>query len=109
MNADQFRKIALSFEGAVESSHMNHPDFRVSGKIFATLGHPDDDRAMVKLTPDQQRSFVASDPKVFQPCNGAWGRSGCTNVLLAAAKVKTVRASLEVAFENIAGSLRKPK
>ncbi len=109
MTPDQFRKIALSFDGAIESSHMNHPDFRVAGKIFATLGYPDDDRAMVKLTTDQQRSFVTADPKVFQPCNGAWGRSGCTNVLLSAAKVKGVRASLEIAFENIAGSPSKPK
>src|SRR5262245_31412560 len=58
MTANQFRKIALEFPGVIESAHMNHLDFRVAGKIFATLGYPDDEWGMVKLTSEQQRTFV---------------------------------------------------
>src|SRR5262245_11752091 len=102
MNTKDFRKSALSHDGAVESAHMRHPDFRVAGKIFASLGSPGEDWAMVKLTPDQQQSFVHACPDAFKPCSGAWGRSGCTNVLLPAAKRDMVAAALEIAFENIA-------
>jgi hypothetical protein len=101
MNADNFRKFALSLPGAVESSHMNHPDFRIGGKIFATLGFPDDDWGMVKLSPDQQEQFVAADAESFRPCNGVWGRRGCTNVRLASAKKNIVKASIELAAENV--------
>ena len=73
----EFRRLALSLPGAEERSHMNHPDFRVGGKIFATLGYPDASRGMVKLFPDQQAEFVAADPKSFAPVNGV-GRTGCT-------------------------------
>ena len=65
---------------------MNHPDFRLGGKIFATLGVPDENWGMVKLTPEQQRTFMEGAPEVFQPCSGAWGRQGATNVHLGAAK-----------------------
>ena len=71
MTANDFRKIALSFPEAIESAHMNHPDFRVRGKIFATLGYPDENWAVVKLTPEEQKSFVRADPDVFQPVKGA--------------------------------------
>ena len=71
MTADDFRKIALSLPEAIESAHMNHPDFRVRGKIFATLGYPDENWAVVKLTPEEQKSFVRADPDVFQPVKGA--------------------------------------
>jgi hypothetical protein len=68
MTADAFRKIALNFPEALESAHMNHPDFRVGGRIFATLGYPDEDWATIKLTPKEQRSFVRADPDVFRHC-----------------------------------------
>ena len=66
MTVNEFRKLALGFPEAVESSHMHHPDFRVRGKIFATLGYPDDDSAVVRLTPDEQKEFIRDDPSVFQ-------------------------------------------
>ena len=80
MTIDHFRRMALEVPTAVEQSHMNHPDFRVSGKIFASLGAPDANWGMVKLTPEQQRTFIRKAPAVFKPCSGAWGRQGCTNV-----------------------------
>ena len=94
MTSDQFRKMALEIPTAVERSHMNHPDFRVAGKIFASLGVPDKNWGMVKLTPEEQRVFMKNAPEVFNPCSGAWGRQGATNVYLPAAKVSTVRAAV---------------
>ena len=102
MTANDFRKLALSFPQAIESAHMHHPDFRVSGKIFATLGYPNKDSAVVKLTPDEQREFVQSEPKVFQRVSGAWGRRGNTMILLQAAKIDIVRQALSLAWRNTA-------
>ena len=76
MTIDEFRRMALEIPTAVEQSHMNHPDFRVTGKIFASLGVPDENWGMVKLTPDQQRTFIEKAPEVFKPSSGAWGRQG---------------------------------
>lgn len=101
MTDDEFRNMALEIRGAVEGAHMNHPDFRVGGKIFASLGVPDQNWAMVKLTPEQQGNFIEKAPKVFKPSNGAWGKQGATNVQLAAAKPATVRAALDAAAKNI--------
>jgi hypothetical protein len=102
MTADEFRRIALSFPEAIESAHMHHPDFRVRGKIFATLGYPGSDWAMVKLSPERQIQFVRSDPDIFQPVKGAWGRRGNTNVYLPMAKVDMVREALAMAWRNTA-------
>lgn len=71
MTDNDFRKMALQIPGAVEKSHMNHPDFRIGRKIFASLGVPDKNCAMVKVTPEQQRVFIDKAPKVFNPCGGA--------------------------------------
>jgi hypothetical protein len=112
MTPNEFRKLALALDGVVESSHMGHPDFRADGKIFATLGAPDDEWGMVKLTPEQQQSFLRTDARAFRPCSGAWGRSGSTNVHLASAKASTVKAALDIARENVAAaaaSKRKTK
>ena len=81
---------------------MHHPDFRVCGKIFATLGYPDKNFAVVKLTPDEQRDFVRGDPNVFQPVKGAWGRRGSTSIHLPAAKIEIVREALGAAWLNTA-------
>jgi hypothetical protein len=102
MTANEFRKLVLSFPEAIESAHMDHPDFRVGGKIFATLGYPDKDSGVVKLTPDEQREFVRSDPNVFQPVKGAWGRRGSTSVHLPAAKIENVRRAVDAAWRNTA-------
>jgi hypothetical protein len=107
MTANQFRKIATSFPGVVESAHMDHPDFRVEGKIFATLGYPDESSGMIKLTSDQQRSFTEESPSVFSPCNGAWGRRGATSICLASAKPKILKAALATALENVRSQAKK--
>src|SRR4051812_17793236 len=74
MTADEFRRIALSFPETEERAHMNHPDFRVRGKIFATLSYPDTEWGMVKLSPEQQQNYLDAAPDVFEPAPGAFGR-----------------------------------
>ena len=101
MTAEEFRNLALSFPEASEAAHMGHPDFRVRGKIFATLG-PDEAWGMVKLTPDDQALFVRTEPDAFRPVNGAWGRRGCTYVRLEAATEPAVRQALVAAWRNTA-------
>jgi len=101
MTAAEFRSLALTFPGAVEAAHMNHPDFRVVSKIFATLG-PDETWGMVKLTPEQQALFLRTAPAVFRPASGAWGRKGATIVQLDAADEATVRQALTAAWRNTA-------
>src|ERR1041384_525212 len=101
MPADQFRRLALVLPEAVESSHMNHPDFRVGGKIFATLS-PDNTWGMVKLTPAQQADFVRSSPAVFEAFPNAWGRRGCTKVHLSAATKSILTPALVAAYGNMA-------
>jgi hypothetical protein len=102
MTAEEFRKIALSFPGTSEQAHMNHPDFRVRGKIFATLGYPDDTHGMLKLTPEQQHEYIQSEPDVFAPSQGAWGRGGSTIVKLKAGRKASLRAAMAAAWRNAA-------
>ena len=97
MTANEFRELALSFPEAIESAHMHHPDFRVGGRIFATLGYPNKDSAMVRLTPDEQKEFVRRKQGVFTPMKGAWGRQGATNIDLPVARIKIVREALTAA------------
>jgi hypothetical protein len=101
MTAGAFRRLALEISGAVEAAHMNHPDFRIGGKVFASLGYPDDEHGMLKLTPPQQRALMRKAPGAFGPCAGAWGKRGCTSVVLAPAKTPLVRSALAVAAKNI--------
>ena len=98
MTAREFRRLALSLPETEERAHMEHPDFRVAGKIFATLGYPEDGWAMVKLTPIEQEMFVKAQPTVFKPCNGAWGRRGATNVRLKPARKHVIRRALLAAW-----------
>ncbi|MEK6324759.1 MAG: MmcQ/YjbR family DNA-binding protein [Acidobacteriota bacterium] len=100
MTAEEFRKMALSLPETSEAAHMGHPDFRVGGKIFATLSPPGLGWAMVKLTPEQQESFAQAEPSVFMPFNGAWGREGATKVQLRKAKKSTLRTALVLAWRN---------
>jgi len=101
MTPHDFRRLALGFPEAVESSHMSHPDFRVRKKIFATLW-PDDGWGMVKLTPEQQKAYIKADPKVFTPVKGGWGRMGATQVQLKSARKTSVRNALATAWLNVA-------
>lgn len=99
MTPNEFRKLALSFPETAERAHMNHPDFRVAGKIFATLGYADTERGMVKVTPIEQEMLVRAEPAVFSPETGAWGRQGCTRVHLKAAKLTTMRRAMAAAWQ----------
>lgn len=107
MNTEDFRRMALTLPGVIESAHMNHPDFRVNGKIFATLHYPDDGWAMVKLPPDQQKDFVEMLPQVFVPVNGTWGRQGATNVRLKSVKEESLQGALTLAWQT--ASQKKPR
>jgi hypothetical protein len=109
MTVEDFRRIALSFPDTAENAHMNHPDFRVKGKIFATLPNPEDGWAMVKLPPQQQEVFVQMAPSVFVPVNGAWGRQGATRVRLKAVTEETLRGALSVAWQNTSHGLKTSK
>lgn len=97
---NKLRRIALGMKGAIESAHMGHPDFRVNGRIFATL-RDGDTLGMVKLTPEQQQEFISRDP-AFVPETGAWGRQGCTAVRLGAVDEEILGEALTVAYQNLA-------
>ena len=108
MTADQFRRIALGLDGAVEGAHMGHPDFRAFGRIFATL-HQGDKTGMVKLTPEQQKLFVSDHPDAFLLESGAWGRSGCTRVVLAFVDQETLGEAMTLAWQNAASDATKKR
>ncbi len=99
LTAEQFRVIVLRMDGAIESAHMGHPDFRANGKIFATL-YPDAESGMVKLTPEQQHDFVSRDGIAFVPASGAWGRQGCTTVKLAETSEDMLGEAVTLAWQN---------
>ena len=99
MTPNQFRRIALGLQGAVEGEHMSHPDFRANGRIFATL-HPGNESGMVKLTPEQQQEFLHQASDAFVPASGAWGRQGCTTVNLAAVDEDILGEAITLAWQN---------
>jgi hypothetical protein len=101
MNPAKFRELALALPEAVEAAHMGHPDFRVRGKIFATLG-PDGSWGMVKLTPPQQQEFLSIAGDTFSSISGAWGRGGATKVTLRGAREASVKRALRIAWSNTA-------
>jgi len=111
MTADEFRELALNLQGVTESAHMRHPDFRVHGRIFATLGYPDVSWGMVKLAPEDQKQFVDTHPHAFTPVKGAWGLQGCTNVRLDSAKPDVLAQALDLAWQYSAATTaaKKPK
>ena len=88
---------------------MGHPDFRVNGKIFASVADPKKDLAMVKVTLDQQASYLHSDPDTFYAASGAWGRSGCTMVRLQSADPEKIGEAMTAAWQNIRRPGREPK
>ncbi len=102
MTAKDFRRLALALPETTESAHMDHPDFRVRGKIFATLGYPAKGWGMVKLTPEQQHYFSKDYPDIFIPVKGAWGRRGATSVHLKKAKKEAVQKAICSAWRNTA-------
>ena len=100
MTANGFRRLALTLPEAEEGAHMGHADFRVGGKIFATLGYPDAGWGTVALTPEEQEFFVGAEPKMFAPVKGGWGKRGATNVWLRPARTGPVREALIAAWRR---------
>ena len=99
MDAEDFRRIALSLPGAEESSHMGSPDFRVGGRIFATLAYQQQGYGNLMLSPEQQAAFVGEAPDVFLPIAGGWGRMGMTHIRLAEADEDVLAGALRVAWQ----------
>ncbi|HEY1471943.1 MAG TPA: MmcQ/YjbR family DNA-binding protein [Candidatus Acidoferrum sp.] len=113
MNSKDFRRIALSLKGAEESSHMGQPDFRVGGRIFATLASQSQGYGNLMLTVEQQQLFIQDMPEVFLPIHGGWGRMGMTHIRLAAATEDILAGALRTAWklrvEKNAKSARKSR
>src|SRR5208282_3487447 len=113
MKTSDFRRIALSFEGAEEGSHMGAADFRVGGRIFATLASQAKGYGNLALTPAQQAEFVRELPEVFLPIHGGWGRMGMTHIRLAKANEDVLAGALRAAWklrvERNAGKKRVPQ
>lgn len=97
-SVDDFRRLALALPDVIEGAHQGHPDFRVHGRVIASL-HPDDRTAMVRVDPEEQRRLVAAMPTAFAPASGAWGRAGCTLVTLAVPSRTVLRDALTSAWQ----------
>lgn len=102
MTEAAFRQMALSLPHATEASHMGHPDFRVNGKIFATLAYPGKNQGVLMLTPQDQQLAIREDAKTFSPASGAWGRRGSTVVQLGSITPALLRQKMKAAWEKVA-------
>ena len=100
MTATSFRRIALSLPEAVEGSHFSHADFRVGGKIFATLALEKEGFGVLLLTSEQQAGMVEDAPEIFSPVSGGWGRQGATRVRLAKVPADILKAALQTAWRR---------
>src|SRR4051812_23957160 len=114
MTPDDFRRIALSYDGVEEKSHMGVPDFRVGGRIFATLASQDEGFGNLKLTPELQQLLIAESPDMFLPIKGGWGRMGMTHIRLNEASERQMADVLHTAWRlrvdmNEKGSSRPKK
>ena len=98
MTEEDFRTVLLALEGVEEGAHMGHPDFRLNGRIFASL-MADGTRATLNLAPDEQAVLVQKAPDTFAPAAGAWGRQGWTTVHLPAVRAPTLRSACVLAYE----------
>ncbi len=108
MTPDDFRRIALSLEGAEEGSHMGAVDFRVGGRIFATLASVSQGYGNLMLTPEQQAAFVEELPALFLPVHGGWGKSGATHIRLAEAPEDVLAGALRTAWQLRRDKNKKP-
>jgi hypothetical protein len=109
MNAADFRRIALSLEGAEESSHMGAADFRLGGRVFATLASQSEGYGNLMLTVEQQQAFIADRPDLFLPIKGGWGRMGMTHIILAKADEDSLTGALTTAWKLRKDKNQKPK
>ena len=108
MTPSDFRRIALSFEDAQESSHMGAADFRVGGRIFATLASIEQGYGNLMITPELQAAFLADRPDIFLPIHGGWGRMGMTHIRLQPADEDTLTGALHTAWKLRVEKNRKP-
>jgi hypothetical protein len=97
----RFRRLALALPGAIESSHMDHPDFRLNNRIFATLSGQEKGCGVLKLTTEQQQAFIAEQPEIFSPVQGGWGRMGMTYIHLKEADESIMAGALKIAYQNL--------
>jgi hypothetical protein len=97
----RFRRLALALPGAIESSHMDHPDFRLNNRIFATLSGQEKGCGVLKLTTEQQQAFIAEQPEIFSPVQGGWGRMGMTYIHLKEADESIMTGALKTAYQNL--------
>ena len=102
MTAVQFRQLALNLRGVIEAAHVGHPDFRVGGRIFATLAYPDDNYGVLILNRDVQQEAIGRYPEVFEPVRGAWGRQGNTQVRLSQITSAQLKPWMKLAWQNAA-------
>src|ERR1022692_262011 len=111
MRVTDFRRIALSLDGAEEGSHMEAADFRLGGRIFATLASQKDGYGNLMLTPELQAEFIEGLPEVFLPIHGGWGKAGATHIRLAPASedvlVGALRAAWKLRIEKNAGTKKR--
>jgi hypothetical protein len=108
MTVADFRRLALSLAGAVEGSHMGSADFRVGGRIFATLASQSKGYGNLMLSPELQADFVAEQPYVFLPVAGGWGRNGATHIRLAQANEDLLEGALRAAWKLRVDKNAKP-
>jgi hypothetical protein len=99
MKAFDFRRIALALEGAEEGAHMGATDFRVGGRIFATLASVNQGYGNLMLSPEQQAAFLADQPELFLPVAGGWGRMGATHIRLESATEDVLAGALHTAWK----------
>jgi hypothetical protein len=109
MTPDDFRRLALSLPDAIEGAHHGQADFRVGGKIFATLSYQQQGYGVLILSPEQQEGMVADAPEIFSPVPGGWGRQGCTRVLLSAVREDILAGSLRAAWLRRAPKPKPPR
>ncbi|HWY99595.1 MAG TPA: hypothetical protein VNX17_00870 [Edaphobacter sp.] len=104
-----FRRLALQLPGTIESSHMNHPDFRLNNRIFATLSGQEKGCGVLKLTLEQQAAFITDQPHIFSPVQGGWGRMGMTYIHLEEADESVMAGALKTAYQNLHAKQAKKK
>lgn len=104
-----FGRLALQLPEAIESSHMNHPDFRLNNQIFATLSGEKKGYGVLKLTLDQQAAFITDQPRIFSPVQGGWGRMGMTYIRLSEADESIMAGALKTAYQNLQAKQSKKK
>ena len=109
MTANDFRRLVLGLPDVSEQAHMSHPDFRVAGKIFATLGYPDQDHAVLVLPPADQKNLMRTHPKTFAPAPGAWGRRGSTVIALKTVDTAILEKAIQAAYQRGARPAAKSK